>query len=62
MAGQTRKVAAPAAHHDCDFRDMLSRVGDKWSLLVIVMLEGMPRRRARFEVELGFSGISGLRD
>jgi DNA-binding HxlR family transcriptional regulator len=27
---------------------MLSRVGDKWSLLVIVMLEGMPGRRGRF--------------
>jgi hypothetical protein len=24
--------AALTAHHDCEFREMLGRVGDKWSL------------------------------
>ena len=38
----TRGATAPAAltaHHDCEFREVLDRVGDKWSLLVIAMLE-----------------------
>jgi len=49
----------PPAHHDCDFRDMLSRVGDKWSLLVIAMLEGMPARRGRFShLKRSIPGIS----
>ncbi len=47
------------AHHDCEFRDMMSRIGDKWSLLVIVMLEGMPGRRCRFsELKRNVPGIS----
>jgi DNA-binding HxlR family transcriptional regulator len=59
MAQQTRQAAAATAHHDCDFRDMLSRVGDKWSLLVIAMLEGMPRRRGRFsDLRRSVPGIS----
>jgi len=36
------------AHHDCEFREVLDRVGDKWSLLVIAMLEQRPTPRARF--------------
>jgi DNA-binding HxlR family transcriptional regulator len=53
------KLTAATAHHDCDFRDMLSRVGDKWSLLVIAMLEGMPRRRGRFsDLKRSIPGIS----
>jgi DNA-binding HxlR family transcriptional regulator len=59
MAQQNPKITAATAHHDCDFREMLSRVGDKWSLLVIVMLEGMPRRRGRFsDVKRRIPGIS----
>lgn len=51
--------ACAAAHHDCDFRDVLSRIGDKWSLLVIVMLEKMPDRRARFsDLKRAIPGIS----
>ena len=45
-----RRAAAPGtltAHHDCEFREVLDRVGDKWSLLVIAMLEERPTRRAR---------------
>jgi len=47
------------AHHDCEFRDMLDRVGDKWSLLVIAMLEQRPKPRARFsELKRSIPGIS----
>ena len=47
------------AHHDCEFREMLSRVGDKWSLLVIIILKGMPGRRGRFsDLKRGIPGIS----
>jgi DNA-binding HxlR family transcriptional regulator len=56
---QKPKTPAVPAHHDCDFRDMLSRVGDKWSLLVIAMLEGMPQRRGRFsDLKRSIPGIS----
>jgi DNA-binding HxlR family transcriptional regulator len=59
MAQQKMKNPPVPAHHDCDFRDMLSRVGDKWSLLVIAMLEGMPRRRGRFsDLKRSIPGIS----
>jgi len=47
------------AHHDCEFRQVLDRVGDKWSLLVIVMLEQSPAPRARFsELKRSIPGIS----
>ncbi len=59
MPQQKSKTPAVPAHHDCDFRDMLSRVGDKWSLLVIAMLEGMPQRRGRFsDLKRSIPGIS----
>ena len=51
--------AALTAHHDCEFREMLDRVGDKWSLLVIAMLEQSPTQRARFsELKRRIPGIS----
>jgi DNA-binding HxlR family transcriptional regulator len=51
--------AAPTAHHDCEFREMLGRVGDKWSLLVIYVLEQRPTQRARFsELKRSIPGIS----
>src|ERR1700681_3971159 len=57
-----RRAAAPAmltAHHDCEFREVLDRVGDKWSLLVIYMLEQRPTQRARFsELKRSIPGIS----
>jgi DNA-binding HxlR family transcriptional regulator len=50
---------ALTAHHDCEFREMLGRVGDKWSLLVIYMLEQRPTQRARFsELKRSIPGIS----
>ena len=51
--------ATLTAHHDCEFREMLDRVGDKWSLLVIAMLEQRPTQRARFsELKRSIPGIS----
>ena len=57
-----RRAVVPAtltAHHDCEFREVLDRVGDKWSLLVIAMLEQRPTARARFsELKRSIPGIS----
>jgi DNA-binding HxlR family transcriptional regulator len=57
-----RRHAEPAtltAHHDCEFREVLDRVGDKWTLLVIAMLEQRPTQRARFsELKRSIPGIS----
>src|SRR6266699_5499364 len=58
----TRRATAPAtltAHHDCEFREVLDRVGDRWSLLVIAMLDQRPTPRARFsELKRSIPGIS----
>src|SRR6202047_5302420 len=57
-----RRAAAPAmltAHHDCEFREVLDRVGDKWSLPVTARLEQRPPRGARFsELKRSIPGIS----
>jgi len=59
MGRRHGEPASLTAHHDCEFRDMLDRVGDKWSLLVIAMLEQRPTRRARFsELKRSIPGIS----
>jgi DNA-binding HxlR family transcriptional regulator len=60
MAERRRsEPAALTAHHDCEFREMLGRVGDKWSLLVIAMLDERPTQRARFsELKRSIPGIS----
>ena len=58
MARRHGEAALPA-HHDCEFREMLGRVGDKWSLLVIYMLEQRPTQRARFSaLKRSIPGIS----
>src|SRR5882762_4928015 len=52
-------VAGATRHHDSAFREILSRVGDRWSLLVIFLLEGMPARRGRFsDLKRNIPGIS----
>ncbi len=57
--GRGHRETTLTAHHDCEFREMLNRVGDKWSLLVIVMLEQRPTQRARFsELKRSIPGIS----
>jgi DNA-binding HxlR family transcriptional regulator len=52
-------AGADHTHADCQFREMLSRVGDKWSLLVVAILQGMPGRRGRFsDLKRSIPGIS----
>ena len=59
MARRHAASSTLTAHHDCEFRDVLDRVGDKWSLLVIAMLEQRPAARARFsELKRSIPGIS----
>jgi DNA-binding HxlR family transcriptional regulator len=59
MAHAAKKLQGAHAHHDCEFRDMLSRICDKWSLLVILILEGMPQKRGRFsDLKRSIPGIS----
>jgi len=59
MSRREAESARLTAHHDCEFREMLDRVGDKWSLLVIAMLEQRPAARARFsELKRSIPGIS----
>ena len=59
MGRRHGEPATLTAHHDCEFREMLGRVGDKWSLLVIYMLEHRPTQRARFsELKRSIPGIS----
>ncbi|GIF65306.1 transcriptional regulator [Asanoa ishikariensis] len=43
-------------HPDCGIRDVLDRIGDKWSVLVIVELAGGPRRFR--EIQRAIDGIS----
>ncbi|MFJ7130025.1 winged helix-turn-helix transcriptional regulator [Streptomyces sp. NPDC098101] len=43
-------------HPDCGIRDVLDRIGDKWSVLVIVELTGGPRRFR--ELQRAVDGIS----
>jgi DNA-binding HxlR family transcriptional regulator len=59
MAQRHAEPVPLTAHHDCEFREVLDRVGDKWSLLVIAMLEQRPNARARFsELKRSIPGIS----
>jgi DNA-binding HxlR family transcriptional regulator len=59
MVRRHAEAATLTAHYDCQFREMLNRVGDKWSLLVIAMLEERPTQRARFsELKRSVPGIS----
>ena len=59
MAQRAKRIAEKNSHHDCDFRAMLSRVGDKWSLLVIFILKDRPAFRGRFsDLKRSIPGIS----
>lgn len=38
-------MEVPAGNYDCDaVREILGRVGDKWTILVVVVLRDQPRR------------------
>jgi DNA-binding HxlR family transcriptional regulator len=60
-AGHTEVTGAPVVtcgeeHEDCGIRDVLDRLGDKWSVLVVVELaQGMRRFR---ELQRAVPGIS----
>lgn len=59
MAQRRLSTEAAPVYEDCDFREMLSRVADKWSLLVIATLERRPGRRGRFsDLKRSIPGIS----
>ena len=46
-------------HNCCPIKDLLTRIGDKWSMLVIVTLARAPQHRLRFsELMREVSGIS----
>ncbi len=46
-------------HRNCPVQDLLSRLGDKWSMLVIVALANAVNNCMRFsELQRGVSGIS----
>ena len=46
-------------HRDCPVQDLLSRLGDKWSMLVIVALANADNNCLRFsELQRGVNGIS----
>ena len=46
-------------HRNCPVQDLLSRLGDKWSMLVIVALANADNNCLRFsELQRGVSGIS----
>lgn len=51
-----------SVHHtggECPIRDLLVRLGDKWSILVLVALAGAPSKTLRFsEIMREVSGIS----
>src|SRR5271154_4448277 len=46
-------------HNCCPIKDLLARIGDKWSMLVIVTLARAPDHRLRFnEIIRQVNGIS----
>ena len=60
-----RRADAPAtltAHHDCEFREVLDRVGDKWSLLVIAStIFGFPVNFSTPDSPISSAGIQVAR-
>lgn len=50
------KPCGKSDHPSCGIRDVLDRLGDKWSVLVIVELVGGPRRFR--EIQRAIDGIS----
>lgn len=56
MARATALPDQPIAHDDCPVRDVLNRIGDKWSLLVLHLLSDSTRRFT--ELRNAIDGIS----
>lgn len=61
QASKTPRVPTPPeferTHHNCNAREMLVRVGDKWSVYVISILDGEGRMRFN-ELRASVEGIS----
>jgi DNA-binding HxlR family transcriptional regulator len=54
-----RKECVSDEHHCCPIKDLLSRIGDKWSMLVIMTLAKAKDHRLRFsDMMREVSGIS----
>lgn len=57
MTSKKRKLPAPPIDQaNCPVRDVLSRVGDKWSVLTVALLQDGPRRFS--ELRRSIDGIS----
>ncbi len=55
----TTNSPKPHPASDCEFRSFMDRVADKWSLLLITILEQSPKDRLRFsELKNTIPGIS----
>ncbi len=48
FSGQCDKQSQEEENGVCPLRELLSRLGDKWSVLLILTLARMPQERARF--------------
>ncbi|MFW2541933.1 winged helix-turn-helix transcriptional regulator [Primorskyibacter sp. 2E107] len=44
---------APLSQGDCPIRDVLDRVGQKWTLLILISLETTPRRFSELQRQVG---------
>lgn len=48
-----------AGHDAAAVRELMSQIGDKWTIFLVVAISKMPDRKARFsELEKGIPGIS----
>jgi len=55
----TREIKKKKARPPCPTRELLDRVGDKWSVLLIVVLSEKPNHKSRFsELKRSIEGIS----
>jgi len=53
------KTACTETHDRCPMREMLARLGDKWTILVVFTLAQAPGNRMRFsQLQKGIQGIS----
>jgi DNA-binding HxlR family transcriptional regulator len=58
---KTTEAACSLGHEaeNCEFRSFLDRVADKWSLMLIVVLQDAPQQRLRFsQLQKAIPGIS----
>ncbi|MBE9635838.1 winged helix-turn-helix transcriptional regulator [Salipiger mangrovisoli] len=52
LDGMAAWAGAPADEAQCPVRDVLDRVGQKWTLLILVALEPAPRRFSQLQRQL----------